>query len=94
MAIKKSSDANDKLTRKRTGWSLRGRKELVEKASGRLVKMARRIKAVSPHVAEAPVRIPLTDADMARIDAICAEPPAVTDPMRAAIDAHRKRLRA
>lgn len=94
MAGKKTSDANDKPTRKRTAGSVRGRVEFVEKSGSRRVKTARRAKASATHVPEGPVRLPLTDADMARIDAICAEPPAVTDHMRAAIEAHRKLVRA
>ena len=89
MACSIKRDSNSGPTRRRT-------------ASGRYTsfmpmnpKSTRRAKPASHHATDEAVRVPLTDADIARIDAICAEPtPPLTDHMIKAIERYRKHLRA
>lgn len=94
MAGKKGSDATAKPTRKRTVRSAHSRMEFLGKTGRTRAKSSLSAKASTKHLPEGPVRVRLTDADVVRIDEICAKPPAVTDHMRTAIEAYRKLIRA
>lgn len=87
MAIKKRSPEAAKPTLRRTGRFVRAGDDV---SSGPPVDRAKALKAGATRVAETTGTIPLTDADVARIDAICDAPPQITDHMRAAINRHRQ----
>jgi hypothetical protein len=59
-------------------------------ASGKVFKSMRRVKKPVEDLGEDTVRIALSEADIARLDEICLNPPPITEHVRAAILRHRK----
>jgi len=93
MTGKKISESITKPTRKRLVGLLRFAKAAL-KFRLACLSLFRAEQPSTAHRPAAPVRVALTDADIARIEEICAHPPAVTEHMRTAIERNRRLVRA